>query len=154
MQKTRQRHLTIERENSAWNPAFVAHVAVAPLSSELTALLGVNTLAKQILLPIQGRHIRKQRLDEARSVIASIPNALTRIRYLGNRELPHEYTLVGKLDDKRLLLVGIKFVPANRASSNQDEALLTTSHYLGQDNLKRMLKKNSFILFALMSHIR
>ncbi len=139
MRKTTRRNLLIQRAYSGWDPAFVAHVVVAQLSDELAALLGVSTLAKQILAPLQGKHIREQRPAEAQAIIASIRDALSHITYYGSRQDLPEHTLVGELHNNRRLLVGIKFIPAIRASSNKDEALITTAHYLSQAKLQQKL---------------
>lgn len=118
-----------------------AHVQVGKLSVELLSTLGVSSKANWLLLSVQGQHIRERRKHEAQVIVMTIPAALDQLKYHGRRKgVGNVHTVVGRSGLGRYLLVGIKFVPARRARSSQDEAWVTTAYFVRQKELKRQLK--------------
>ena len=118
-----------------------AHLQVSNLTLELLSALGVTTAAQHLLLSVQGEHIRKRRKSEAQAIIAAIPHALEHLRFIGRRSAEKEvHIVVGQRRVGRTLLVGIKFVPANRARSDRDEAWVTTAYFVRDAEVRRLLR--------------
>jgi hypothetical protein len=123
--------------SNAWSPAFLSHVVVGNAAA-LAAELGVHTSAQRLLLPTQGRHIRLGKRD-SRAVIAALPAALESLRYRGYRKAKDEHTAVGSCGSGCMLLVGVVFVGARDPSQN-DEARITTAHFIGQKKLRKKVR--------------
>lgn len=127
----------------ASNAALVprANLVVATLAPDLLRLLGVDTHAEKLMLKTQGEHIRSRREHQAVALITAIPNALIDVKYYGRRiGGENVYSVVGEAGLGKLVLVGIKFVPARRARSGSDEAWVTTVHFLREKELRRLLR--------------
>lgn len=140
----RRRHNLIQDYNrrQQFIPAYVANVIIYKLDNEIKTMLGISSTAIDLILPTQGKHIRERRGKEAKQIISSIAKALEEIKYYGRRLDEKVHTVIGT-HKGRLLLVGIKFIPAEKAKSGMDEALITTSYFLNEKRLKEMLNKNN-----------
>ena len=123
--------------STGWSPAFVSHVVVGNAAA-LAADLGVHTSAQRLLLPTQGRHIRRGKPD-SRAIIAALPAALEALRYRGYRKAKDEHTAVGSCGNGCMLLVGVVFVAARDPSQN-DEARITTAHFISQQTLRKKVR--------------
>jgi hypothetical protein len=123
--------------SAEWSPAFVSHVVVGNAAA-LAAELRVRTSAQQLVLPTQGRHIRLGKRD-SRAIIAALPAALESLRYRGYRKAKDEPTAVGLCGYGRMPLVGVVFVGARDPSQN-DEARITTAHFIGQQALDKKVR--------------
>jgi hypothetical protein len=122
--------------------ALRADIVVMTLTEHFQAILGVTTSADNLVLPVQGQHIRTSRGREAHVIIDAIPQALARIKYLGQRQPDNiERMAVGEYKLGRLLLVGVRFLPAERARSKRDEAVVTTAYFLRNSELRRLLRR-------------
>jgi hypothetical protein len=125
---------------------------VALLHSDLVAfgltagflrLLEVSSDAVDVRLAVQAEHLWRRREREARSIIGAVPEAMARIKYVGRREAIGRVvrTAVGECSDHRLLRCVVKFVPAESSRSGKDEAWLVTAYFLGQRELRRLLRR-------------
>ena len=129
--RQRQNHMRILR----------ADILVMQLSVHLLSALGVISGAPHMLLQRQGEHIRTRRKHEAQAIIEAIPRALVQLKYCGRRNAASEvHMAVRQHSVGRYLLVGIKFVPSGRARTQQDEAWITTAHFLRGAELRRLLR--------------
>lgn len=134
-------HRFLQRKASAtWNPAFSAKVAIFKISEEFKSVLGVTSSAENIMLDKQGEHIRFRHRVDSRRIIASIPHALSNIRYLGGIRRLVKYPLVGRTSYGKQLFVVPKFIPASQSRCGIDEAWIDTAHFVSDSKVTQMLR--------------
>ena len=126
------------RLTAGWSPATAADVFVCDVSDELKANLDVVTSASQFRLYSQGSHIYKQPgPEEALLLINSLKHVIEHAEYIAIRKRGRVFAVVGPTEDGKDVLVAIKFVPAEFASSKVDEAWIRTSRFIGEKEKKR-----------------
>jgi hypothetical protein len=123
--------------------ALQSDLVAFKLTGEMVSLLGISTLAVDVLISVQAEHLWRRREREAREIIEAIPKAVSRIQYIGGRDANARVirTIVGAASNHSLLRCIVKFVPAQSARSGTDEAWLLTAYFLGQTELRRLLRR-------------
>jgi hypothetical protein len=118
-------------------------IVVMKLTRAFLASLKITSRATHLLNPFQGEHIWQRHKNEANAIHAAMPMALNNLRYIGRRFLSRriEVTAVGECAGGRLLLVGFKFVPARRASTKGDEALVKTAYFVDDNRIAALVKQ-------------
>lgn len=129
----------LARTRAHYVAVFHANILVLELTPEFLAALGASSTAKHLLLSAQGAHIRThpQHKHEAQEIIQTLPVALKHLRYVGR----HDHVAVGESSMGRLLYVPIKFVPALRARTGQDEAWVGTAYFIRDADIRRLLQR-------------
>ena len=104
-------------------------------------VLGIESGAQDLKIPVQGQHIRVRHGESAGAVIRAIPEALKRITYVRRRTRSKgEHTVVGLARSGQLVLVGIIVVPAEDGGSQMQEARVTTADFVDRRDLNRRLR--------------
>lgn len=125
----------IQRPHSV--AAILGNVAVLKLTPDLLSALGVTTQAVDLIFSAQGQHIREKHESLVPAVFEAIPYAMNRIEYIGGSVKDNNIirTAVGRCQDKRWILVGMKFIPAKYARSGQNEAWGQTAYCFSEPDL-------------------
>ena len=133
----------IQRQHSV--AAILGNFSVLKLTPDFLSTIEVTTTAIDLVFKEQGQHIRKNHEDMVPAGFEEIPFAMSRIEYKGGSvDKTHNNVLrtaVGRSQDGRWLVLGMKFKPAEYAPSRQDEAWGTTAHFVGESDLPRMIKR-------------
>jgi len=118
------------------------------LTNDFLSLIDVVSDAVEVRCFAQAEHIWKRREAEAQSIIDALPDAMARIKYVGHRDVISAgivRTAIGECSDRRLILCGIKFLPAKGAWSGKDEAWMSTAYFVGVTELSRLLKRGKIV---------
>jgi hypothetical protein len=96
---------------------------------------------EELIFKCQGKHIRVRRLPEAYSILEAIPEAMGHITHCGQRTGKdcHEYTLIGKCRNGRLLLIGFFL---DNAPSTKGEVRVKTARYINPKELGKLVQQN------------
>jgi hypothetical protein len=96
---------------------------------------------EELIFKYQGRHIWVSHPSEAYSILAeAIPEALGHITHCGQRAGKdcHEYTLIGKCRNGRLLLIGFCL---DNAASTKGEVRGKTAFYISPRKLDKLVQQ-------------
>jgi hypothetical protein len=117
--------------------AILGNFGVLRLHPDFLSILEVTTTAVDLVFEKQGHHIREKRERVVPAVFESISYAMSRIEYKGGRVNGNKVirTAVGRSQDGRWLLLGMKFIPAEYSDSRQDEAWGRTAYFFDESDL-------------------
>ena len=131
-----------QRRNMA--AILASPVRVFRVTRELLERLQVESTASVALFARSAYKLYEKRARDAIELLASLPGALTNPVYRGSRKGTQgartQFELVFRRPDRREIFVGIKFVPASRSATKQDECWVETMYFLRVEERERLLE--------------
>ena len=144
-------HFAVQASFHHFRNAAVLELAdrlVGHLSEELAHFLGLNIPATQVLISAETqKHVIARRAVvsqiDSELVASRIAEAFANVRYwrLPQRDL-RVFELLGHVSPaNRLLLLALKHIPAESASTGKDELWIRTAHPFGKERFTKEQKK-------------
>lgn len=110
------------------------------ITTAFLSVLGVSSLAEDLVFPGQGDHIRQRRPLDAEAILKVLPEALHKVKYVVRTPgKPHLRQVIANINMGKNVFVALKFLPASGA--RKDEAIVTTAYFVRPREVGRLKRR-------------
>ena len=110
------------------------------ITTAFLSVLGVSSLAEDLVFPGQGDHIRQKRPLDAEAILKVLPDALHKVKYVVRPPgKPHLRQVIANVNMGKNIFVAIKFLSGSGA--RKDEAIVTTAYFVRPREVDRLKRR-------------